>query len=160
RAALGDEVAVAAVGREQVVVVPERRAHAGGDGLLAYREVDEARYAPRRVELARALLGAADPQHGRVHLEAQIGAGARAQGARSRPRGGGKGTLPLLAASRGPWRGCPGLCSRRAASGRRARPRPAGAGHRAAAGTLGLGWWVGAGTCRASGGGTRSARRA
>jgi len=74
---------VAAVGREQVIVAAQRRADTRGHGFLTDREVDEPGDAPRRVELTRALLGAADAQHGRVHLEEQIGAGARAHGARS-----------------------------------------------------------------------------
>ena len=52
-------------------------------GLLADREVDEARDAPRRVEFPRALLGAADALHGRAHLEEQIGAGPQTHGVRS-----------------------------------------------------------------------------
>ncbi len=69
RAALGDEVAVAAVRREDVVVGPERRARADGDGLLAYRGVEEAWDPAAGEQLAHALLEEPHAQHPRVHRE-------------------------------------------------------------------------------------------
>ena len=70
--ALGQAVAVAAVGRGDDVVGPQRPARADRRGLLADREVHEAGDLAVAVERGHPLLEPADQQHPAVHLE-QVG---------------------------------------------------------------------------------------
>ena len=67
--ALGQAVAVAAVGRGDDVGGPKRPARADGRRLLPDREVDEAGDLAVAVERGHPLLEAADQQHPAVHLE-------------------------------------------------------------------------------------------
>ena len=62
-AALGDRVAVAAMGRGDVVLGPEMRAHADRGGFLAGIEMDKAGDAAFRELLLHPLLEAADRGH-------------------------------------------------------------------------------------------------
>ena len=71
--ALGQGVAVAAVGAGHVIVVGEVAAYAGGDGLLADVQVQEAADLALRVGLGRGLLEAADEEHFSVHREEFFG---------------------------------------------------------------------------------------
>ena len=66
---LGQAVAVPPMGRRDDVRGTERPAGAHCGCLLPDREVDEARYLARSVELGHALLEATDHQHPPVHLE-------------------------------------------------------------------------------------------
>src|SRR4051812_30166733 len=76
--ALGDAVPVPAVRRGDGVVLPERRADADGDGLLADVEVREARHLRRQVELVRLHLERADAKHPLEHLAPELGIDLRA----------------------------------------------------------------------------------
>jgi hypothetical protein len=67
--ALGEDVAVAAVGGGEVVVVAQRGAHAGGDRLLAERGVHEAGDLAVAVELGHPGFEGADERHPFVELE-------------------------------------------------------------------------------------------
>src|SRR5712692_9491158 len=67
--ALGQAVAVAAVGARDVVVLAQRRAHAHGDGLLSDVEVGEARHPGAAVELVHLFLEQPDRRHPAVHVE-------------------------------------------------------------------------------------------
>ena len=71
--ALGDRVAVPAVGRRDVVVATQRGADTGGDGLLADVDVDEAGQLAGEEELLHALLEQADPHHRPVQVEHRVG---------------------------------------------------------------------------------------
>src|SRR5439155_1012001 len=82
RAALGDEVAVAAVRGEKVVVGSERRAHADGNSLLAHGGVEESRNAPAGEELTHALLEEPHAEHPGVHREQPVGSGRHCKGVR------------------------------------------------------------------------------
>ncbi len=75
--ALGDRVAVPAVGRRDVVVATQRSAHAGRDGLLADVDVDEAGQLAAEEELLHALLEQPDPHHRPVYGEQGVGSGKR-----------------------------------------------------------------------------------
>jgi len=69
RGALREAVAVAAVGRGDVVVLPQRLADADRDGLLADVEVGEAGHLRAAVEIVDLLLERADLPHLLVHPE-------------------------------------------------------------------------------------------
>jgi hypothetical protein len=74
--ALGQAVAMAAVGRGDHVLAPERPAGPDGGSLLADGEMDEAGNKPIAVEVGHALFEPADQQHLALHLD-QIVAGHR-----------------------------------------------------------------------------------
>src|SRR5215213_3444200 len=110
-AALGDGVAVAAVGGGDVVVGPEVRADAGGDGLLARVQVDEAGDLPGGELLVETLLELPDRPHGAVPLQELLLAGLVWRG------GGGHVGLLVACVVEASW-GAPAPCL--PAAGRRA----------------------------------------
>ncbi len=67
--ALGEAVAVAAMGRGDDVVVAQRPARADGGRLLPDGEVDEAGHEAVAVQRGDALLEPADERHAAVHLQ-------------------------------------------------------------------------------------------
>jgi hypothetical protein len=67
-AALGDEVAVSAVGAGDVIILPQRGAGPGRDGLLANVEMHKTGYVPGRKLPGNPLLESADENHGAVHF--------------------------------------------------------------------------------------------
>jgi hypothetical protein len=71
--ALGEDVAVAAVGGGEVVVVSQGGAHARGDRLLAERGVDEPGDLAVAVQLGDAGFEGADERHALVQLEKRHG---------------------------------------------------------------------------------------
>ena len=72
-AALGDEVAVAAVGRGDLVVIAQRGAHTGRDRLLADVEVEEAGKLGGLGEPARRFFEESDPHHAAVQVHLHVG---------------------------------------------------------------------------------------
>ena len=80
---LGEHVAVASMGRGDVVVDRQSRAHAGGDGLLADVDVHCAGQFPRCFEGRDPLLEETDPHHAPVEVDE-----ASALGGRRTPRRG------------------------------------------------------------------------
>ena len=84
--ALGQAVAVAAVGRGDHVVGPQRPAGADGRRLLPDGEVHEAGDEPVAVEVGDPLLEAADQQHAALHLD-EVGVGHGATAPRSARHG-------------------------------------------------------------------------
>ena len=75
--ALGDAVAVAAVGRGDRVVGAQGEAGAGGRGLLADREVHGAVHQAAGEQVVDGLLEAADAPHGPDDVARCVGAGDR-----------------------------------------------------------------------------------
>ena len=73
--ALGDRVAMAAVGRRDLVGIAEDRHHAGGNSLLPDIEVKESGHVTGLDQLARGLLEQTDPHHAPVQVQDQIPAG-------------------------------------------------------------------------------------
>jgi hypothetical protein len=75
--ALGDGVAVAAMGRDEVVARREMGADAGGDRLLADREMDGAAHLAALLPGFGGLLEGADARHGPVMAEQALGVDVR-----------------------------------------------------------------------------------
>ena len=71
--ALGEAVPVAAMGRGDVVVPPQRLACADCDRLLTDVEVREAGHLRAAIEVVHRLLERADPDHLRVHPQRGVG---------------------------------------------------------------------------------------
>ncbi len=74
RAALGDEMTVAAMRGEDVIVGTKRPRDADGRGFLADRRMKEAGDAAGREQRTHPLLEEPDAQHARVHLKERVGA--------------------------------------------------------------------------------------
>ena len=70
---LGKDVTVPAMGRGEVIVGAQRRAHAGRGGLLADVGVDEPRHSPGREQLYQTFLRLPDQDHDPVHAEQLFG---------------------------------------------------------------------------------------
>ena len=70
--ALGDQMAVAAMGRGDAIGLAQRRAYAGRARLLADRDVDEAGDLVGDREVADLALELPNPLHRAIHLEQQV----------------------------------------------------------------------------------------